>query len=166
MSGEVRVTITDCDQPDLIGREWATDDDGNHFTVENLTIDRIRRVNGRRCTRWHDPNTDAWNGADWSNAMMGEIGEMIEAEGHARGAMIAGGRAANITKKLRRHETGTSAPMDPDEQTLRDALGHEIADVLLYALLLADHYGIDVNESIVEKFNSVSEIQGFPERLP
>lgn len=26
----VRMTITDCDQPDLIGRSWTTDEEGNH----------------------------------------------------------------------------------------------------------------------------------------
>ena len=105
-------------------------------------------MNAARCVRWHDPTTDAWTGADWSNAMCGEAGE-----------------AANVVKKLRRHETRTSPQSDPDEATLRRALGHEIADVLLYAFLLADHYGIDVAANVVEKFNIVSERRGFPERL-
>lgn len=147
--GEAHITIVDASDPDLIGRSWSTDDEGNHYTVEDLTFRRVIEVNARRCVRWHDPTTDAWTGADWSNAMCGEAGE-----------------AANVVKKLRRHETRTSPQGDPDEATLRAALGHEIADTILYALLLADHYDIDVPAAIVEKFNIVSERQDFPERLP
>lgn len=114
----------------------------------SLTFTQVAAVNAARCKRWHNPDTDAWTGADWSNAMCGEAGE-----------------AANVVKKLRRHETRTSPQGDPDEATLRQKLGHEIADVLLYAFLLADHYGIDVAANVVEKFNLVSERQSFPERL-
>lgn len=45
-------------------------------------------------------------------------------------------------------------------------LGHEIADVVLYGMLLANRYGIDLPAAIVEKFNIVSARQGFPECLP
>ncbi len=134
-----------------------------------LTIARISEVNRRRCARWHDPDTDAWTGADWSNAMVGEAGEVlevIEALTHAVALGAAAGKAANTVKKLRRHETGTAGPLEPDRVTLHGALGHEIADTILYALLLADHYAIDVEEAIVEKFNLVSARQNFPERLP
>ena len=114
----------------------------------SLTFAEVAAINAARCVRWHGPTTDAWTGADWSNAMCGEAGE-----------------AANVVKKLRRHETRTRPQGDPDEATLRDALGHEIADVILYAFLLADHYGINVAANVVEKFNIDSERQGFPERL-
>lgn len=113
-----------------------------------LTFAELARVNTSRCVRWHDPATDAWTGADWSNAMCGEAGE-----------------AANVVKKLRRHETRTNPPGDPDETTLRRKLGHEIADTILYAFLLAEHYGIDVAANVIEKFNLVSERNGYPERL-
>ena len=114
-----------------------------------LTFWRVQVINHQRCKRWHDPTTEPWTGADWSNAMCGEAGE-----------------AANVVKKLRRHETRTSPQGDPDETTLRAHLADEIADTLLYAFLLADHYDIDVETAVVAKFNRVSERQGFPERLP
>jgi len=49
----------------------------------------------------------------------------------------------------------------------RDVLRSELALelVILYADLLATKYGIDLSTAIVEKFNAVSELQGFPERL-
>lgn len=115
----------------------------------DLTLREIAAVNRARCQRWHDAETERWTGADWSNALCGEVGE-----------------AANVVKKLRRHETGTSGPDDPDEETLRIRLGHELADVLLYLDLLADYYGVDLPSVVAEKFNLVSERQGFPERLP
>lgn len=183
----------------------------------SLTFERVAEINRQRCKRWHDPETEPWTGADWSNAMCGEAGE-----------------AANVVKKLRRNETGTAGytwdtvpvghvvpgsgviidkrshfpaagwhvtfkrdegafsgeewvcfhsgadavpirltehgleyPIPhPNTSQLRIQLGHEIADTILYALLLADHYGIDVAEAVVEKFNLVSVRQGFPERLP
>lgn len=114
-----------------------------------LTLERIAAVNRARCKRWHSPDTEPWSGADWSNAMCGEAGE-----------------AANVVKKLRRHETGTSPVGDPDEELLRAALGLELADMILYGLLVADHYGLDLEGAVVAKFNAVSVRQGFPERLP
>ncbi len=116
--------------------------------MNDLTFSQVAEANRVRCRKWHDPDTEPWTGADWSNAMCGEAGE-----------------AANVVKKLRRCETRTSSPMDPPEDELRRMLGHEIADVLLYAFLLADHYGIEVAPQVVEKFNLVSERQGFPDRL-
>lgn len=118
------------------------------MALEPLTFAELATVNAKRCKRWHDADTEQWSGADWSNAMCGEAGE-----------------AANVVKKLRRHETGTASAIDPPEATLRTALGHEIADVILYAFLLADHYGIDVEQAVIEKFNAVSDRQAFPEML-
>lgn len=183
-----------------------------------LTFEEVIETNRERCLRWHNPDTEPWTGADWSNAMCGEAGE-----------------AANVVKKLRRNETCTagytwdSVPVGhvvpgsgtiiekrahtpakgwhivfrrdepgyaqgeewaafhtgtdpvpirltergleypiphPGTDQLVRQLGHEIADTILYALLLADHYDIDIKDALIEKFNLVSERQGFPERLP
>lgn len=117
-------------------------------SIRGLSFDTLSKVNRERCKRWHDPDSEPWSGADWSNAMCGEAGE-----------------AANVVKKLRRHETGTAPEGDPSEVELRAMLADEIADVICYLDLLADHYEIDVPLAVVEKFNRVSERQGFPERL-
>ncbi len=122
----------------------------NGWTMKqgDLTFAEVLHANRVRCRRWHDADSEPWTGADWSNAMCGEAGE-----------------AANVVKKLRRHETRTSSPMDPPEDVLRTMLADEIADTFLYLALLADHYGVDMPSAIVSKFNRVSERQGFSDRL-
>ena len=115
---------------------------------DSLTLREIAAVNRARCARWHT-DADAWTGADWSNALCGEAGEL-----------------ANVVKKLRRIETRTAQQGDPDEASLRDMLRDEIADVYLYLDLLAAYYGMTLDACIPRKFNRVSERQGFPERLP
>lgn len=113
-----------------------------------LTFDELSAAGRERCKRWHHADTEPWSGADWSNAMCGEAGE-----------------AANVVKKLRRHETGTAPQGDPSEAELRAMLCDELADVVCYLDLLAAHYGIDLPAAIISKFNRVSERQGFPERI-
>lgn len=44
-------------------------------------------------------------------------------------------------------------------------LADELADVVLYADLLAQKAGIELAGAIRAKFNRVSEAQGFPERI-
>jgi NTP pyrophosphatase (non-canonical NTP hydrolase) len=119
--------------------------------VSGLDFATLRRQNEARARRWHPgfPEDDDWNGADWSNAMCGEAGE-----------------AANVVKKLRRHETGHHGARDGDEAHLHDALADELADVIIYVDLLAAKYGIDLAVAVASKFNEVSARQGFPERLP
>lgn len=117
----------------------------------SLSFSALRSMNVSRARRWHPgfPTDDSWNGADWSNAMCGEAGE-----------------AANVVKKLRRHETGHPGALDGDEKALRIALESELADVIAYADLLAAKYGINLGAAVARKFNEVSVRQGFPERLP
>ena len=116
----------------------------------SLTFSRLRAVNVDRCARWHPgfPNDGLWNGADWSNAAAGEMGE-----------------ACNVVKKLRRQETGGRGAVDPDYAVLLSKLGDEIADTIIYLDLLAVFYGIDVAAAVVRKFDAVSVREGLPERL-
>lgn len=112
-------------------------------------LQRLRTVNTSRCARWHGPDSEPWTGADWSNAMCGEAGE-----------------AANVVKKIRRIETRTVRSISPMQmQRLVRDLADEIADTIIYADLLANHYGIDLEEAIVSKYNAVSVREGFPERM-
>lgn len=120
--------------------------DGGELTFAEV----IARSTSRR-DRWHPPESEPWSGADWSNAMCGEAGE-----------------AANVVKKIRRHETGlagTGIGVPPLDLLVED-LALELADVVLYLVLVAAHYDIDLPTAIAEKFNFVSYRQGFPERLP
>ncbi len=117
----------------------------------DLRFDVFSSINARRCQRWHPgfPN-DSWTGADWSNAMAGEAGE-----------------AANVVKKLRRIELSCQGrPSEQDRKALVQDLAEEIADVVIYADLLATFYGIDLAGAVVAKFNRTSEEFGFLERLP
>ncbi len=116
----------------------------------SLTFSQLRETNVARCARWHPgfPNDGLWNGADWSNAAAGEMGE-----------------ACNVVKKLRRQETGGRGAVDPEYSVLLDKLGDEIADTIIYLDLLGVFYGIDVAAAVVRKFDAVSVREGLPERL-
>lgn len=120
-----------------------------------LTFRALSAANVSRAKRWHGGDVEPWTGADWSNAMNGEAGE-----------------AANVVKKLRRIETRiTQGSYHGDETTstvreeLVAKLADEIADTIIYADLLADHYGINVARAVRDKFNRVSAAQEFPERI-
>lgn len=118
--------------------------------MSDLTFAELSAGNRQRAERWHPgfPEDDDWSGADWSNAMCGEAGE-----------------AANVVKKLRRIETGKAGTPDSELWGLQKSLAKELADIVIYADLLAAKYGINLGVSIVSKFNEVSERVGFPERL-
>jgi NTP pyrophosphatase (non-canonical NTP hydrolase) len=116
----------------------------------SLTFAQLRAVNAARAARWHPgfPYDGKWNGADWSNAAAGEMGE-----------------ACNVVKKLRRQETGGRGALDPEPYVLIGKLADEIADTIIYLDLLAAFYGIDTAEAVIRKFDAVSVREGMPERL-
>lgn len=123
----------------------------------HLDLADLRAVNGERVLLWHDDRFGVgswigdgrdWTGADWSNAMCGEAGE-----------------AANVVKKIRRQETAHLGAVDPELSVLRPRLAEELADTLIYADLLAAHYGIDLAQAVKDKFNAISAREGFPQRL-
>ncbi len=115
--------------------------------MADLSLADLREVNARRAARWHD-GAEPWTGADWSNAMCGEAGE-----------------AANMVKKYRRIETGIAQPSAMTRDEIIYGLADEIADVVIYADLLAEHYAIDLAEAVRRKFNVVSDRYDFPEKL-
>jgi NTP pyrophosphatase (non-canonical NTP hydrolase) len=75
---------------------------------------------------------DAWSPTDWACALAGETGE-----------------ACNLIKKLRRGEEVESGD-----------IARELADVVIYADLLAARCGIDLGEAVRCKFNEVSHRRG------
>lgn len=139
---------------------------------EELTFAAVRTANVSRAARWHPgfPGVHNWTGGDWSNAMMGEVGELAEVvDALAVGLTIklvgAAGNAANTVKKLRRSEENLVGKLDKPPAELLEKLAFEAADVFLYLDLLLAYYGITMGPGLVEKFNQVSELQDFPERL-
>lgn len=121
---------------------WSPD----HPTI--IFPDSIRRLNRERCDRWHPPTGDDWTLGDWSNAFMGEAGEL-----------------ANVVKKLRRHQSGHATSYNtPEADELRGRFAEEVADVLLYLDLLAWKAGIEPDHllgALRSKFNLVSRAQGW-----
>ncbi len=102
----------------------------------SLDFDTLRKRNVKRCNTAYGPHTLlSWNPLEWAGAMCGEAGE-----------------AANIAKKMRR-QLGD----DPATEELTIALGEELADVVIYADLIAARIGIDLGEAVRRKFNIVSE---------
>jgi NTP pyrophosphatase (non-canonical NTP hydrolase) len=75
------------------------------------------------------------------------------------------GELCNVVKKIRRHATGAVNKGDPSLSDLLKMAGDELADVVIYADLLAHHFGIDLGAAIKSKFNRTSEKFGFPERI-
>ena len=116
--------------------------------MSSLTFDQLRAVNVPRCEKWHPPESLPWSLADWSNALCGEAGEH-----------------ANVIKKIRRQETGAVNKGDPTMEELKAMAMEELADVVIYADLMAKQLGGDLGQAIKAKFNKVSEKYGFPERL-
>lgn len=70
------------------------------------------------------------------------------------------GELQNKIKKLVRRRTGMQGGID-DSAEIRRAIADEIADVIICADLLAVELNIDIEESLVRKFNETSAQHGF-----
>ena len=110
--------------------------------MPKLSFAYLRKINTARAAVWHKAHP--WNGSDWVTATTGEWGE-----------------AANVVKKLRRAEDGIRGANDPSQSVLLSKLAEELADTVTYLDQLAAHYGIDLSEAIIAKFNAVSAREGF-----
>ena len=115
-----------------------------------LTFDQLRETNVTRCLDAFHYSIEEWSPTDWACALAGECGE-----------------ACNLIKKLRRLE---GQPLTPEIGVKRGELirevAHELADMIIYADLLAARLGISLTEAVTRKFNIVSERRGSAIRLP
>lgn len=105
-----------------------------------LSFSDIRAKNVLRSERdWKHKLSD-WSIAEWGNALAGECGE-----------------ACNVMKKILRIDQKINLHMN---QTTREEyveqLAEELADIFLYLDLTAAAAGIDLEQSIVRKFNKKS----------
>ncbi len=117
------------------------------------SIRDIQEISADRAKRWHKGGIEEWTVLEWAGAMCGEAGE-----------------AANVAKKIRRHDleawNGTATKSNPlDRASLRKKLAQELADTILYAVLVAEREGLDLHHAVIEIFNLKSKEAGFPERL-
>lgn len=114
-----------------------------------LTLQTLREANRLRLPDFKNskgepahsmPDGSDWTLGEWMNAVAGELGE-----------------AANIIKKVRRG--------DMTLEEARPLLANEFADIITYLDITANQAGIDLNVSVADKFNQVSERVGSSIRL-
>jgi NTP pyrophosphatase (non-canonical NTP hydrolase) len=110
-----------------------------------MHIRMLQSLNYDRAQMWH--KDQPWTILEWAGAMCGEAGE-----------------AANVAKKLRRISQGINMK-EYNLTELREQLGEELADTLLYLLILAASEGIDLEQAAIKKFNRVSKAFKFPHRI-
>lgn len=127
-----------------------------------LTFADLRAANlARLASVW--PAEDPWEPWDWTNAICGEVGEACT-EGLALLTLLsaAAGAAANLTKKMNRtwpagqYADAWNKPEDRRLDELSARLANELADVVIYADLLASKLGRSLGECVREKFNAKS----------
>lgn len=96
---------------------------------QELTFDELRKANVERCETSFKHSINDWSFTDWATATAGELGELC-----------------NLIKKIRRGQ----------EINHKD-VADEIADTAIYLDLLAAAMGVNLGESVRDKFNEVSE---------
>lgn len=120
--------------------------------MNDLTFKALIDANRLRVERWH--SLDSWSPLEWAGAMCGEAGE-----------------AANAAKKLKRVDDRiANINLQPGRDLSRreDAIrqiGLEVADTIIYGVLLCARVDVDLVACIREAFNRKSVEYGFPERL-
>lgn len=117
--------------------------------MKSLTFDTLRHENTARCNESFHP-LFSWSPMDWAAAMAGEVGE-----------------ACNLIKKMRRlvkeDDDWGSIPLK-DRAKVREVID-ELADVVIYADLLATRMGEKLENAIIRKFNEVSIRVNSPRKL-
>jgi NTP pyrophosphatase (non-canonical NTP hydrolase) len=176
----VRVTIESSSDPALVGTSWVTTEDGEHIpdvepTQADLTFRLFQATSRARCNEWHNgfPDNTDWSIADWSNAMEGEAGELMDAVlvlFVASKVVSHTGAIANLVKKMRRIEEGLvgnrGAELGIEWETLVDKVEEEAGDVVAYLDLLMTKLGRELGVATAKKFNKVSDQLGFPYKVP
>lgn len=118
-----------------------------------MNISDFQEVNAARAKRWHNDGKTNWTLLEWCGAMCSEAGE-----------------AANVAKKIRRlhmelpnKEVGLDIH---DYAVLRDKLACEVADTIIYGLIILSELKYDASYLLISVFDQKSEEYGFPERAP
>lgn len=118
-----------------------------------MDITKFQEINEVRAKRWHHDGKTNWNLLEWAGAMCGEAGE-----------------AANIAKKMRRLDMdlpNKEAGISKDNyDLLRKQLAKEVADTIIYGLIILSEIEFNSSHVLAEVFNQKSFEYGFPERAP
>lgn len=104
-------------------------------------LTQLRRVNSERAEEWMQGT--ASDPLFWATEFGGEAGEVL-----------------NEVKKLRRAELGWVG-----STTDLSKLSNEIGDAIISLDAIARHYGIDMQDAVIGKFNLTSEKHGFTHKL-
>lgn len=114
------------------------------LTFEALRQANIARLplfkNAKGKTAHRKADGSDWKLSAWSNATLGELGEL-----------------ANLIKKVERGDITLDAA--------RPAIAKEMADVQIYLDLFAFRAGVDLSAATVAKFNEVSDRVGCDVKL-
>jgi NTP pyrophosphatase (non-canonical NTP hydrolase) len=105
---------------------------------QKVNFDHLRKASILR-DRKSFTSTHVWSLSDWVCALGGEAGEVL-----------------NLVKKIQRGDK-TTYDKGREVQLTSEEVGKEIADVVIYADLLAQKLGIDLGQAVRDKFNEVSE---------
>ena len=116
-----------------------------------MDLSAFQKLNAERSQRWHNGNLGQWSLLEWTGAMCGEAGE-----------------AANTAKKIKRLannlpniDAGLSVT---DKDALEANLAAEIADTIIYGLIILSMLEMPASKVIADVFNAKSIEYGFPER--
>lgn len=113
-----------------------------------MNLNELRTANVARCEQVFHP-LNSWSPTDWACAMAGESGE-----------------ACNAVKKLRRMDGGTNTAKDPKtREECVEIIAKELADLVIYADLLAARLEINLGSAVKSKFNEVSDRMNSTVRL-
>lgn len=122
-----------------------------------ITLQEMQQINTARAKRWHPDGLEEWSPLEWAGAMCGEAGE---AANYAKKLKRVEGKIRNLDKR----QFSSIAARDTAED-YRDSIAREVADVIIYGILLMSRVNRDAEETIRKVFNQKSEEYGFPERL-
>jgi len=109
-------------------------------TLREANIARLPHFKNAKGEKAHNKDGSDWCLAQWSNAVLGELGE-----------------AANLIKKIERG--------DFELKEVREELGKEFADAVIYLDILAFRAGIDLGQATISKWNEVSDKKDIPIRI-
>lgn len=118
-----------------------------------MNIDSFQQVNAIRAKKWHRDGLVEWSLLEWAGAMCGEAGE-----------------AANFAKKIKRLDNSLpnmeAGLLVTDEEALKYKLAKEIADTIIYGLIILSMLEVDASSILAETFDAKSIEYGFPEMAP